>query len=315
MKILVTGGAGFMGSSVVGSLLDKGFTVTVLDKVVGKLQELKSPNLEIIVGGIEDLRTVEQAIRDVDVVYHLAESYSSQPHEVFNIDVAGNINLLEKAVERGAKHFIFTSATRVYGKPQYLPVDELHPLTPEDSGRALYALSKFTNERLCLLYHKQYNLPITIFRLWWAYGADIGGKALRTMVDTALKGEAIRVPDKAGGSFLHNDDMTQALQLATLNDKAYGEIFNISSGTCTTWKELAQIVCQLTQSSSRVELVPPQAWIGDVSLGVDGNIPDLWDIDIRKAQGLLNYQPKYSLEGVKETLREAISRLVTSRKE
>ena len=314
MRVLVTGGAGFVGTSIVSSSLNKGFAVRVLDKAAGRLTDLKPPGLEIISGGIEDLETVDLAMRDVDLVYHLAESYSSRPQDVFNIDVKGNINLLEKAVEHHIKHFIFASATRVYGKPKHLPVDELHPCNPMDSGRPIYALSKFTNEGLCLLYYREHGLPITIIRFWWAYGADIGGRALRALVDAALRGEDINIPDRAGGSFAHSDDIAQAFQLATFNERAYGEAFNISSGTCTKWQELAEVVCQLTQSSSRIELVPPQTWTGNTILGTDGNIPDLWDIDIRKARKLLNYQPKYTSEEVKKTLEEALDRLVESRR-
>ena len=89
MKALVTGGAGFVGSSLVRSLLDQGFSVRVLDKTAGKLAESK--DLEILLGGIEDLKTVKSAMKDVEVVYHLAESYSPQPVDVFEIDVKGNV--------------------------------------------------------------------------------------------------------------------------------------------------------------------------------------------------------------------------------
>ncbi len=313
MRILVTGGAGFIGGSVVNDLLTHGFEVRVLDKTKGALVELKSPALEIIEGGTEDQKTVRQAMKGVDVIYHLAETFSSHPREALDIDVKGNVNLLEAATKCGIKHFLFASTHRVYGKPRYLPVDEEHPLHPEESGRALYAIFKLANEKLCLSYWWERGLPITIFRFWWSFSHEIGGKALRTLIDAALGGEPITVPEKAGGNFLHNDDAACAFRLATLNDMAYGEIFNLSSGTFTTWQELAELAWELTNSSSRLELIPKEEWKGNTSIGTDRSIPYECNLDISKAERLIGYKPKYSPSEVKNLLNEAINRLVLTR--
>ncbi len=314
MRILVTGGAGFIGRSVVDDLLANGFEVRVLDKTKGVLVELKSPALEIIEGGTEDQETVQRAMKDVDVVCHLAETFSSHPREALDIDVKGNVNLLEVATKCGIKHFLFASTHRVYGKPRYLPVDEEHSLHPEESGRALYAIFKLANEKLCLSYWWERGLPVTIFRLWWSFSHEIGGKALRTLIDTALEGESITVPEKAGGNFLHNDDAACAFRLAMLNEMAYGEIFNLSSGTFTTWQELAELACELTNSSSRLELIPKEEWRGNTSIGTDRSIPYECNLDISKAERLIGYKPKYNPGEVKSLLREAINRLVLTRK-
>jgi len=314
MRTLVTGGAGFIGRSVVNDLLAHGFEVRVLDKTKGVLAELKNPPLEIIEGGTEDQETVQQAMKNVDVVYHLAETFSSHPREALDIDVKGNVNLLEAAAKCGIKHFLFASTHRVYGKPRYLPVDEEHPLHPEESGRALYAIFKLANEKLCLSYWWERGFPITIFRFWWAFSHEIGGKALRTLIDAALEGEPITVPEKAGGNFLHNDDAARAFRLAMLNETAYGEIFNLSSGTFTTWQELAELARELTISSSRLKLVPKEEWRGSTSIGTDRSIPYECDLDISKAERLIEYKPKYSPSEVKSLLREAINRLMLTRK-
>jgi len=314
MKILVTGGAGFIGRSVVNDLLAHGFEVRVLDKTKGALAELESPALEIIEGGTEDQEAVQQAMKNVDVICHLAETFSSHPGEVLDIDVKGNVNLLEAAAEYGIKHFLFASTHRVYGKPRYLPVDEEHPLHPEESGRALYAIFKLANEKLCLSYWREHGLPVTIFRFWWSFSHEIGGRALRTVIDTALGGEPITVPEKAGGNFLHNDDAACAFRLVMLNDRAYGEIFNLSSGTFTTWQELAELACELTKSSSQLKLIPKEEWKGNTSIGTDRSIPYECNLDISKAKRLIEYKPKYSPSEVKSLLREAINRLVLTRK-
>jgi len=314
-RILVTGGAGFMGSSIVRDLVARGVEVSVLDKTKGALAELRAPNLQIVEGRIEDREAVQQAVKNVDIVYHLAESYSSQPYEVLDTDVRGNVNLLEAAAEHGIKHFLFTSTHRVYGRPRYSPVDEDHPLNPEESGRALYAICKLTNEKLCLRYYREHGLPISIFRLWWAFSSDIGGRALRNVIDTALKGGSIRIPEEAGGSFLHNDDLVRAFQSATLNTRAYGEVLNVSSGVFISWKELAQLACELTGSSSQFELVPRETWTGDLSIGDDRSIPYICDLDIAKAERLIGYKPKYGPQELRGLLKEAVNRLVLARKE
>ncbi|MFC1983470.1 NAD-dependent epimerase/dehydratase family protein [Chloroflexota bacterium] len=314
MRVLVTGGAGFIGRSMVDDLLAHGFEVRVLDKTKGNLTELVNPALEIIEGGIEDQETVQQVMTDVDIICHLAETFSSHLGEVLDIDVKGNVNLLEAATKCDIKHFLFASTHRVYGKPRYLPVDEEHPLHPEESGRALYAIFKLANEKLCLSYWWEHGLPVTIFRFWWAFSHEIGGRALRTAIDTALEGQPITVPEKAGGNFLHNDDAANAFRLAMLNEKAYGEIFNLSSGTFTTWQELAEFACELTKSSSQIKLIPKEAWKGNTTIGTDKSIPYECNLDISKAERLTGYKPKYSPSEVKSLLREAINRLVLTRK-
>jgi len=315
MRILVTGGAGFIGSSVVRELVARAIEVRVIDRDRKAFLGLRNTTLEMIEGDIENRETVQKAMEGVDVVYHLADTFSSKSEEVLDIDVKGNINLLESAAACGIKHFLFASTHRVYGRPRYLPINEEHPLNPEESGRALYAIFKLANEKLCLWYWREHGLPISIFRFWWSFGHDIGGRALRTLIDTALKGQPIRVPLEAGGNFLHNEDAARAFSLATLNTKGYGEVFNLSSGRFTTWQELAELACELANSSSDVELLPREEWQGDVSIGTDRSIPYICNLDINKAERLIGYKPKYSPQAICNLLREAVSRLVVTRKE
>ncbi|MDP2954441.1 MAG: NAD(P)-dependent oxidoreductase [Chloroflexota bacterium] len=314
MRFLVTGGAGFVGHTVVRSLLQEGHQVRVLDKVAGRLAGLAHPGLELLRGGVEETDKVRRAVDGVEVVYHMAESFLSDPIQVFDIDVRGTLNLLEASAQAGVRHFLFTSTARVYGKPRSRRVNELHPLMPEQAGQPLYAVSKVTAEKLCLLYGKERQLPVTIFRFWWAYFSEIGGRALRNMADAALRGQVIRVPQEAGGSFLHNDDTALALRLATLNEKAFGQAFNLSSGFYTTWEEMARMVHELAASSSPIEVVSRQEWTGHPSVGTDSNIPDVWDLDIAQARRLLGFRPCHSPRKGKEQLKEALAWLVEGRK-
>lgn len=316
MKALVTGAAGFTGRPLVDDLLARGIEVKALDKTIEALAELKNPALELIEGGIEDLKVVQQATKDVDVVYHLAETFSSSPYEVLDVDIKGIVNLLETAVEYGVKHFLFASTHRVYGKPRYIPMDEEHPLHPEESRRPMYSISKLAREQICLTYWQERELPVTVLRWWWSVDPTqpMQGKVLRAIVDNALKGEPIRLPDKGGGDFFLNEDATRAFQVATLNQKGYGQIFNMSSGAYVTWLDLANVVLELTGSSSRLEPIPANEWKGDPAITMDTSLPFECNLDINKAERLIGYKPKYRPQEVRNMLKDSTKKLVEVRK-
>ncbi len=314
MRILVTGGAGFMGKTIVNDLLAHGHTVRVLDKNAQSLTGIKHERLELMTGGIEDAARVKEAVSGSEIVYHLAETFSSNPYEVLDIDIRGNLNLLVEARAQKVQHFLFTSTHRVYGRPRYVQVDEEHPLHAEESGRAVYASAKLVGEKLCLTYWQEQNLPVTIFRFWWAFSDEIGGRVLRNMIDAALRGETLRVPERAGGNFLYNDDAALAMRLAAGNCAAYGEVFNISSGTYTTWRELSEMVIELTGGKSKLEFISSDEDATKTMIASDRSIKYECNLDISKARQLINFEPLYPSQKVKSLLREALSGLVEARK-
>jgi UDP-glucose 4-epimerase len=298
MRILVTGGAGFMGKTIVSDLLAHGYDVRVLDKNVQPLAGLNNSHLELVTGGIEDL----------------AETFSFNPFEVLDVDIKGNLILLTEAVTQKVRHFLFTSTHRVYGRPFYIPVDEEHPLHAEESGRAVYASAKLANEKMCLTFWQEQQLPVTIFRFWWAFSNEIGGRVLRNMVDAALKGETLRVPERAGGNFLYNDDAALALRLATDNRDTHGEVFNISSGTFTTWREIAETVIELTGGKSKLEFISRDEDVSRTMISSDRSIAYECNLDINKASELIGFKPLYPSQKVKSLLREAITGMVEARR-
>ncbi len=308
MKFLVTGGAGFVGSYLVESLLDRGFEVRVLDKVTGELEKLKGhPKLEITIGGIENPEIVNSAMKDVDVVYHLAWSFSPGPADAFKIDVGGYINVLEAASANKVKHFLFPSSSVVYGEPTYWPIDEVHPHLTQKSRDPLHALTKSTAHRLSSLYYTQYKLPYTIFIFWWGYGkGHIPGRNLRNIIDSTLKGESIKAPEKASGSVLYLGDIAKAFELATLNEKAYGQEFNLSSFQIR-WRELIEFIIKSAGSLSKVETVPDEVWDGP------GFLTGIWELSTKKAEEILGYRP--GLEEAREVFTQALKRDIEVRKE
>ena len=316
MKTLVTGGAGFIGMSLVSDLLARKIEVRVIDKTRGSLDDIRTPGLEVIEAGIEDRQAVQQAVKDVDVIYHLAETFSSDPHEVIDIDIGGCVNLLESAAENGVKHFLFASTHRVCGRPRYTPMDEEHPLHPEESRRPMYSISKLTREQLCLTYWRERGLPATIFRWFYSISPDraLQGRALTTLIDSALKNEPIKVPETGGGDYFLADDAVLAFRLATLNDKTYGETFNLTSGLYVSWREIAELVCQLAASSSRLEAVPAEEWKGDASFSSDPTLSFECALDVSKAERLMGYKSGYTPQEVMDSLKTSANLLVLARK-
>jgi len=285
MKYLVTGGAGFVGSCLVESLLDRGFAVRVLDRVEGELETFKGhPKLEIVRGDTQDPEIVNSAMKGVEVVYHLAWSFPSRPSDAFKIDVGGYINVLEAASANKVKHFLFLSSSVVYGEPAYWPIDEFHPHLTEKSRDPLHALTKSTVHKLSSLYGAQYKLPYTIFIFWWGYGnRHIPGRTLRELIDSALKGDVIRAPEKASGGVAYLGDIAKAFEIATLNEKAYGQEFNLSSFQIK-WRDLIELIVKLAHSSSKVEIVPDELWDGP------GFLTGIWEISTKKTEAVIGYR-------------------------
>ena len=235
-KVLVTGGGGLIGSRLVQALLAERRKVRVLDVRYGDLDATKTnPNLQFAAisddplhGGMADRKLVAQAIKGVDVVYHLAVNWDgfSWRHEVpladlFDSNIRGTLNLLEAATAEGVRHFLFASSAAVYGETQRTvslrgrsqlkrKADEESHCKPYlwdgDPGPA-YAILKLALENLCLMYYHAHQMPVTAFRVEYVFT----GKE-----------------ERKDGANIHADDVVRAFLLATLNKKAYGQIFNLA---------------------------------------------------------------------------------------
>lgn len=299
-SILITGGAGSCGKYLTASLLERGHEVRVIDKQVEPLQSIKDKRLTLIQAGVEDRDTLKTAIQGVDAVFHLAWSFSEDPLEVLEQDLRGHLYLLEEMATQKVRHLIYTSTAVVYGKPQYSPIDEKHPLVVEEARKPLYGIAKAAAEKLCLMYGKAKGPPATIVRFWWAYGEEIGGKHLREMLKTASAGDPLEVPGDSGGSFVHMADLTQGLDRCLENPKAYGRTFNFAT-VYVTWEEVAEMVRDVTGSRSEIRCIPRGEWTGSAFLA------DPWELSDIAARELLGYRPMEAAEA-KSSLRRAVSR-------
>ena len=313
-RALVTGGGGFIGHRLVQALLREGCSVRVLDIQEGRLKGTRDPNLEFVGigddplhGGMYDRSTVLKAVKDVDLVYHLAINWdghswrhTSPIADLVDVNVRGTLNLLEAAKSQGVKHFLFSSSCAVYGKANTRLVDEETICRPElwdgDPGPA-YGIVKLTAEKLCLMYYYRYGLPVTVFRIEVVFDDEEAQIIGNKMVKEVMKAEPIEVVEGNGQASIHVDEVVHAFLLATRNDAAYGEVFNISNPiTFVSDRQLYELLIQLTKSKSTIKQVN------------DTKRVDAMVESIKKIRNRLDWEPKKT----KKDLIRAISRSVES---
>lgn len=272
MKVLVTGGAGYVGSHLADALRQAGHAVRVLD--------LRPANCDFIQGSVADPSLVAQAVRDVEVVYHLAWGfYLGDERREIQENLLGTLNLLEAALAAGVRHFLFASTAVVYGPTGPVHVDEEHPCHPERStiGGPVYGITKLACEQLCLV-HQRRGLPVTVFRMHGVFSQGRLGQ-FGQMIQQALAGEPVKAIREAGGEYAHLEDVLTAFLLAMGNPKTHGDIFNLAGSHTYRDPDLARHIVETTGSESRIELVvdPTQ---GIISVSVD------------KLRRLLEYRPE-----------------------
>jgi len=301
MKFLITGGAGSVGKPLTLSLLEKGHSVRVLDKKADEFQPSRYKNLELIKGEIEELSVIKEAVKGIDVILHLAWSFSDDPIELLGSDLKGHVLLLDAAVTEKVSHFFYTSTAVVYGKPLKSSITEEDSCLVEEARKPFYGIAKLMAEKLSLAYFKTKGLPVTIFRFWWSYGEEIGGRHLRDLIKLAQAGDPLMVPESAGGSFLHIDDLTNAILLALQRPKTFGEIFNLST-LFLSWEEVARIIIEVTNSFSPLEVIPAKDWKGPPFLA------DIWELSIEKAEQYFTYRSTLSYLTAKQRLKGAIAK-------
>jgi UDP-glucose 4-epimerase len=301
MNFLVTGGAGSVGRDLTAALLTKGHQVRVLDKSVGALASLSGTKPELIEGRLEDARLVRGALQGVDVVIHLAWSFSDDPVELLESDLKGHLVLLDASADAKVSRLFYTSSAVVYGKPIHPSINEEGPCLVEEARKPFYAIAKFAAEKLALTYGKTKGLPATVFRFWWSFGEKIGGRHLRDMITLAQAGKPLLVPDGAGGSFLDHDDLAHALQLALQKPGSIGQTFNLAT-IYLEWQDIAQMIIGVAGSSSPLEAVPAEEWKGAQFLA------DSWQLSTAHAEHLFDYRSLFSPPMARQRLEKALVR-------
>jgi UDP-glucose 4-epimerase len=265
-KVVVTGGAGFIGSHLVDRLLaDTHAEVVVLDNLHrGRLSNLAqhadSPQLSIIQGDIRDADLVASTLRGADVVYHLAAQSTvmgavDDLDYSFSTNVIGTFNILKAAAAEGVKRVVFASSREVYGEPIELPVDEGQPLLAIN----FYGASKVMGEAYCRAFRRANGLNTLILRLANAYGPRDFGRVIPLWVDQATSGQDLTVyGGKQVLDFVWVGQVVEALARAAELEGPMPPI-NVGSGTGTRIVDLARRIRLMAGSHSQLQLVPARA--------------------------------------------------------
>jgi nucleoside-diphosphate-sugar epimerase len=302
MKVLIVGGAGDVGKYLIKDFSNQGHEVVVLDRAI-RTEEMEKLSITYFQGSLTDGSLVNAAIQGTDVVINLAWSFADDPQAIFGEDIEGHINLLEAAAQSGTKSFIYTSTATVYGHAVLHPVTETHPCLIGEARKPLYALGKYTAEELCRYYHKERRLPVTIFRFWWAFGEEIGGRHLRDLIRKSLNHQPLEMVRGAGGTFVTMSDLAKAITSAIGRSAASGQIYNLGS-LFLTWEEIGSMMVGLTHSKSTIQLVPFDRWKGPAFLN------EVWDLSWDKARHDLDYEPGHPAEKIRSLFFEALRNCV-----
>jgi UDP-glucuronate decarboxylase len=301
-KILVTGGAGFLGSHLCEMLLAEGNQVTCLDNFFSGHKRniahlIPQPNFELLV---QDVTSPIQL--SVDEIYNLAcpaspRLYQSFPIETFKTSILGSLNLLELARNTGAKIFQ-ASTSEVYGDPQLHPQPEsyfgnVNPIGP----RACYDEGKRGAETLFFDYHRQHRVEIKVMRIFNTYGPRMSatdGRVVSTLILQALQGQDLTLfgDGSQTRSFCYVDDTVQAMQLMMETSKEVTGPINVGNPVECTILQLANLILELTGSKSTLSFLPA---------GADD--PLKRQPAIKLAQQELAWQPQLELkEGLQKTI-------------
>jgi UDP-glucose 4-epimerase len=261
---LVTGGAGFIGSTIADQLLDAGAAeVRVLDNFVrGSWTNLESAvkrGAKVIDGDIRDAGLVDHLCDGTDYVFHESAlritRCAEAPREAVEVLIDGMLNLLESAVRHKVKKIIAASSASVYGEPSYLPIDEDHPF----NNRTMYGAGKIANEQMLRAYFTTSGLPYVAFRYFNAYGPrmDTVGVYTEVMIRWLDAIEANQPPlifgdGKQSMDFIFVSDIARANLLAAQSDVS-DEAFNVGTGIQTSLNELCRLMLNLSGSRLKPE--------------------------------------------------------------
>jgi len=315
MRILVTGGAGFIGSHLVDALLLQGHEVTVLDDLsTGSLDNLQSartnPAFRFVEGSILDEVLVTKLTEQVDEIYHLAAAVGvkyvlDHPIQSLITNIRGTEVVLAAADKIGTRKVVVFSSSEVYGKGASVPFreDDDRLLGPTSVLRWSYAASKSVDEFLALSYHRERGLPAIVVRCFNTCGprqSAAYGMVIPRFIERALRNEPLLVYGDGLQSrcFSSVRDAVRGVLMLADEPRAFGEVFNVGTTEEVSVGNLARRVRELTNSSSRIELVPYEDIYGARFEDMQRRVPDL-----TKIRSYVGFEPNVSLD---EILQETV---------
>jgi len=315
MRVLLTGGAGFVGSHLAEALLTRGHSVMVLDDLstgmMDNIAHLKSqPGFEYVIDTVMNEPLTAELVDRADVIFHLAAAVGVKliveaPVHTIETNVHGTEVVLKRAAKKGKLVVIF-STSEVYGKSTAVPFREDADLVmgPTPKHRWAYACSKAIDEFLALAYHRERKLPVIVVRLFNTVGPRQTGRygmVIPTFVRQALTGVPITVygDGQQTRSFTYVGDVVDGLIRLVNEPRAVGEVFNIGNVEEISIMDLAHRVRTLTGSQSPVVLIPYEEAYEAGFEDMPRRVPDL-----SKIQALVGYRPALVLDQILERVIE-----------
>jgi len=314
-NILITGGAGFIGTHLFETLIKEDNYIVIIDNFNECYYSGKEENLanvsksyeilkdyNIIKGDLLNKSIYDEITYEIDVIFHLAAHagvrYSIQNlREVTSNNILGTINVFDFARQNNVKKVVYASSSSVYGNPIYTPVDEDHPKNPISP----YAVSKLCGEIYADYYYREYNLPVTSLRFYTVYGPrgrpDMAiGKFFNLILqnkELIIYGDGEQLRD-----FTYISDIVDGLILSGEINNVSGEIFNLGYSKPISVNQLVDKMYSIAEKPKKVKYIEKQK--GDV---------DVTYSDIKKAQSVLNYNPKVSIDdGLRKTYERQLAK-------
>jgi UDP-glucose 4-epimerase len=295
-SILVTGGAGFIGSHIVEQLAADN-DVVVLDDLSAGCREWVGDQTTLIEGNVRNEQTVADAVDGVDLIFHQAANVSVQrsvddPVDSHETNIDATLRLLEHARKENAR-FVFASSAAIYGTPESIPIEESDPKRPTSP----YGLEKYTADQYCRLYNDLYGVETVVLRYFNVYGPRQRGGQYSGVIDAFLeqadRGDEITVhgDGEQTRDFIHVDDVVAANCLAAVNGTP-GEAYNVGTGESISILDLAELVRETIDTKS--DIVHVKAREGDIERSRSS---------IEKIQDELGFEPQRSLGTEIEALR------------
>lgn len=299
-SILITGGAGFIGSHLAEKFIADGYIVKVLDDFssgsVGNVYHLFNyRTFKLIKGDVTQKEILIDATRDCSVIFHLAaqihvDKSIIEPERTMEINTIGTLNVLEAVMRNDVEVLIYASTSEVYGSALYVPMDEKHEMNPASP----YAASKAAADRLCFSYYNTYQLPLVIVRCFNTFGprqADAGYAAvIPQFIRRVLQGlpPLIYGDGKQTRDYMYVKDAVKAYSLVFESaEKLLGKTINFGSGSEVSINKLADTIIKLCGYKGKMS----PAHI----VSRPGEVKRLY-ADITNAKNLLGFKPEYSLE-------------------
>lgn len=309
-QVLVTGGLGFIGSHLARRLVGAGASVTLVDSLIpqygGNLFNIQDIRQRVVVNisDVRDPHAMAYLVKGKDFLFNLAGQTShmdsmQDPKTDLDINASAQLSILEACRQHNRSiKLIFASTRQLYGRPDYLPVDECHPIRPVDVN----GVNKLAGELYHLLYNNVYGIRACALRLTNTYGPGMRVKDARqtflgVWVRNLIEGRPISIFGDGAQlrDFNYVDDVIDALLMVAMSDKANGEVFNLGSSEVINLKDLASMMVEL-HPGGRCELVvfPPERKVIDIG--------DYYS-DFSKIKNLIGWAPKISLkDGLRKLL-------------